>query len=539
MHKTDNVFSDATKGPLVSIITPVRNGIKYLEECIQSVLNQTYANIEHVFIDGGSSDGTVEMLTQYQSKYPGRIRFTSEPDSSAGEAWNKGWKIARGDILGWLGADDVYEPDAIMTVAEFFQTRPEAYFVFGGCNFINEKGRVIGKFITRDFDLKRAINNACYIPCPSAFYRREVIEKVGILDTRERGVELDYWIRVGKAFKIYRIEKSLSNFRMHKESFSNSREAAKTYAREGFTINQRHGGSIFSTRVFRYLLYKSVILAWILPAKASVYRFLVFRGKSKYVHPTYKQQKSYYDTKWLSQHKRKKGGHEACLAEFIIYSIRAISSKSNHRLNIIDLGCGRGWITDALSRYGDVVGIDLSVSTAEKLYPNLKFIEANIVTDAIEGKFDVVVSSEVIEHLSSEDQRIYIRKTSDLLDDTGCLILTTPNKPQVENWFKAVSISREQLQPIENWLDKESLEPLLAPYFKITGIGSTVFYPALVRKYRYLRYMYVFAYTYLKLYKIINRLFKKSQRGLYLNVVARKKIPPEAHGNSITLREIA
>lgn len=241
------------------------------------------------------------------------------------------------------------------------------------------------------------------------------------------------------------------------------------------------------------------------------------------VHPTYEQQKAYYDTKWLSWLNRKKGWHEICLIESIISSIRDLKSKSNHRLNIIDLGCGRGWITDALSEYGDVVGIDLSINTAERLYPNLKFIQANIVTDEIEGKFDVVVSSEIIEHLSFEDQRIYVRKAYDLLNETGYLILTTPNKPRVETWFKELSISREQLQPIENWLDKESLNLLLAPYFKIACIGSTVFYPALIRKYRYLRYMYIFASFYLKLYKLINRLLRASQRGLYFTAVARKR----------------
>ena len=267
-----------TDNPLVSIITPVLNGIKYLEECVQSVLNQTYPNIEHVFVDGGSSDGTLEMLTSYQSKYPGRIRFISEPDRNAGEAWNKGLKVARGEILGWLGSDDIYEPDAIMTVVEFFRANKSAYFVFGGCNYINEKGGVIGKARTKDFNLKEAINNVCRIPCPSAFYRREVIEKVGWLDTREKGVELDYWIRVGKVFQIHRIEQVLSNFRMHKESFSGSKGASKIYVQEGFIINRRHGGSIFSARVMRYLLYRSVVFAWVLPSVLSIYRFIKWRG---------------------------------------------------------------------------------------------------------------------------------------------------------------------------------------------------------------------------------------------------------------------
>jgi len=85
--------------PPVSIITPVLNAIKYLEACIQSVLHQSYPHIEHIFVDGGLTDGTLEMLANYQAKYRDRITFISEPDKSAGEAWNKGFRIARGGSL--------------------------------------------------------------------------------------------------------------------------------------------------------------------------------------------------------------------------------------------------------------------------------------------------------------------------------------------------------------------------------------------------------------------------------------------------------
>src|SRR3972149_511511 len=120
--------------PLVSIITMVLNGVKYLEECIQSVLTQNYPHIEHIFVDGGSTDGTVEILTKYQTKYPNRIRFISEPDKGPGDAWNKGIRMAKGEIFGFLGSDDVSEPGAIISVVEFFKSNPDAYFVFGECN---------------------------------------------------------------------------------------------------------------------------------------------------------------------------------------------------------------------------------------------------------------------------------------------------------------------------------------------------------------------------------------------------------------------
>lgn len=262
----------AASNPLVSIITPVLNGSKYLEACIQSVLNQSYPYIEHVFVDGGSIDGTLDILSSYKVKYPDRIRFISESDKSAGEAWNKGLRMAKGEIFGWLGSDDMYEPNAILTIVEFFRTNPDAYFVFGDCNTINEKGEVIGKFVTKNFDLEETINDRHYIPCPSAFYKREVIEKIGLLDTRETGVELDYWIRVGKIFQVHRIEKVLSNFRIHKDSVSGAKDAGKMYIREGFRISRRHRGSIFSPRVRRY--YRMVIIEGLRPILGPIYPFM-------------------------------------------------------------------------------------------------------------------------------------------------------------------------------------------------------------------------------------------------------------------------
>ena len=244
--------SDIDK-PLVSIITPVRNGIKYLPECIQSVLNQSYPNIEHVIVDGVSTDGTMEMLADYKSKFPDRIRFISEPDKSAGEAWVKGIRLAKGTILGWLGADDTYAPNAIQTVVKFFETNPGTYFVFGGCNYIGESNELIKPVITKDFDLKDAINNMCSIPCTSAFYKRDVIEKVNPKIIAEQDSEVEYWIMVGEKFKIHRIEPVLSNFRVYNDK-KRAQNEMYSFAKATYDIGRRHGAGIFSPCAKRYYL---------------------------------------------------------------------------------------------------------------------------------------------------------------------------------------------------------------------------------------------------------------------------------------------
>ena len=195
-------------------------------------------------------------------------------------------------------------------------------------------------------------------------------------------------------------------------------------------------------------------------------------------------------------------------------------------MKILDLGCGRGWLTEILSKYGDIIGIDLSVNFAKRTFPHLEFKQANIILNRIEGNYDIVVSSEVIEHLTSEHQRIYVKKTYELLNKDGYLILTTPNKLEVEKLINNSLMKREQLQPIENWLNRNSLLSLLSPYFKIKFIGSVMFYPLYFRKHRLLNLAYEVFYHRLGGYKLIDFLLSKTKRsdwGLYLVIWGKKK----------------
>ena len=246
------------ENPIISIITPVLNGMKYLEMCIQSVLNQGYPYIEHIFIDGGSSDGTLDMLSNYKAKYPGRIRFISEPDRGVGEASNKGLKMARGQIFGWLSSDETYEEDVVATIVEFFKSHPEAYLLFGNRNFINEKGELIAKVLSRDFNLREAINDRHYIFLGTTFYRREVVERVGMFNVL--GNELDFCIRVAKVFPMHRIEKVLCNMIVHKDAISVGGKAGKgnvlrQIRRENYLLCRREGASIFAPSCRKYFMF--------------------------------------------------------------------------------------------------------------------------------------------------------------------------------------------------------------------------------------------------------------------------------------------
>jgi glycosyltransferase involved in cell wall biosynthesis len=261
--------------PSVSIITPVFNGLRFIEQCIQSVLSQDYPYIEHVIIDGGSTDGTLDIIKGYNKNYPERIRFVSEPDKGACDAWNKGWSLSKGEILGWLGADDLYELNAITSVVEFFRTNTEAYFVFGKCNLIDDKGKKILVIGLEDFDIDRTLKSCANpIPAPTAFYRREVIQNAGFLSTDVNCCDFDYWIRVGKIYEIYRIDEVLASFRIHKGSTSGSRNSYRTYAKERYRVVRRYGGGFSLDCSIGYLIALIMdTLKYVFGSRLIYYRF--------------------------------------------------------------------------------------------------------------------------------------------------------------------------------------------------------------------------------------------------------------------------
>lgn len=126
-QRLEGIFADNTPElPLVTVVTAVYNGQPHLKECLESVLAQDYPNIEHIILDGGSSDGTIEVLRQYNDKV---AFWISEPDQGVYDAWNKGLRVARGEWLAFLGADDIYLPGAIKAYVDLARKNPEAEFL--------------------------------------------------------------------------------------------------------------------------------------------------------------------------------------------------------------------------------------------------------------------------------------------------------------------------------------------------------------------------------------------------------------------------
>ena len=200
--------SSAKKPPLVSVVIPCLNRVSFIRSTIESVLKQTYSNIECIVVDGGSTDGTLEILREYEN----RLRWISGSDQGQGDAINQGWRMSRGDILAWLNADDEWKvPDAVVEAVQFFEANPKVDVVYGDSVDVNRKGQVVGSTYSREWDFFRAVEYCDPgIPQPASFIRRQIIEKVGGIDTSLRRIDHDLWLRIGLIGTIQHIPKPLA-----------------------------------------------------------------------------------------------------------------------------------------------------------------------------------------------------------------------------------------------------------------------------------------------------------------------------------------
>ena len=182
------------KLPKISIVTPSLNQGQFIERTILSVFNQDYPNIEYIVMDGGSTDNTLEILKKYEN----RLVWKSEPDNGQSDAINKGFRMVTGEIIGWLNSDDTYEPGAFKTVVHFFTDHPDVDLLYGDCNIIDRHDKIIGIFEGGEFAYKKNLLNLnCTIPQPATFFRRNIFNDVGYLDTSFHfSMDFEYWLRI-------------------------------------------------------------------------------------------------------------------------------------------------------------------------------------------------------------------------------------------------------------------------------------------------------------------------------------------------------
>jgi glycosyltransferase involved in cell wall biosynthesis len=238
--------------PLVSIVTPSFNQGRFLESTIRSVLEQDYPNLEYIVVDGGSVDSSPEIIRRYADRLAWWI---SEKDHGQTDAINKGFSHAHGDILAWLNSDDTYEPHAIKEAVEFLTSHPDVGLVYGDANFIDENGRVIGRFNAAQTDLRRLRRGYVHIPQQAAFWRADLWKQVGPLDPSFFfAMDYDLWVRLAARTSICYTPRLWANFRLH--SSGKTVSADDRCWPEMLKVHYRDGGSWFSLIQAKYYLRK-------------------------------------------------------------------------------------------------------------------------------------------------------------------------------------------------------------------------------------------------------------------------------------------
>jgi glycosyltransferase involved in cell wall biosynthesis len=229
--------------PTISVITCTYNSARYLEQAIQSVLDQRYPKLEYWIIDGGSTDETLKIVRKYED----RVSWISEPDRGIADAMNKGIRLSHGEIVAHLHSDDAYVNDALWRVGRLFQQRAGVNWIIGNYLEINDAGALI-RTVTLPPYRYALLKKWNMIGHPAAFIRRKVFSEVGLFPLHLRyGMDYDLWLRIGKRYEPLQLSDTLACFRVHAGGLTTKELFGSLM--EGYAIRTRLEGRGLSARV--------------------------------------------------------------------------------------------------------------------------------------------------------------------------------------------------------------------------------------------------------------------------------------------------
>ena len=242
------------KIPLVSIITPSYNQGEFIEDTLLNVKNQDYPNIEHIFVDGGSMDKTLDILKKYEGAY--NMRWVSEPDEGQADAIDKGFKMAKGSILTWLNSDDYYLHEQVISkVVCYFELYKSVQVVTGNGYYVNKDRRFLSPIvIKKDLVNLKYMKFGDFILQPSTFFKREVKDKVLIDKDYTYAFDWLFFLNIfEEKFNVLAVDDFLSAYRLHSKHKTGEDNAKRK--KEIAKIIKRNFGTLKLQTLYCYIIY--------------------------------------------------------------------------------------------------------------------------------------------------------------------------------------------------------------------------------------------------------------------------------------------
>jgi glycosyltransferase involved in cell wall biosynthesis len=242
------------KHALITIITPSFNQGQYIDETIKSVLNQNWKWVQHIIIDGGSTDNTLEILAQYP-----HLKWVSGKDDGQSDALNKGLAMADGDIIGWLNSDDYYNENIFKDVVSHFQ-EPDVQWIIGDSNdyhvALNQYRKVKSPKISYDFLLENSESPRQ----PPTFFRKTILNQVNGFDKSfDFVMDYDLWIRLSKISEPRMVGSYYANFRIHSDQKTKTRANLLGFIREIDAVLKREKVSFINRKKTLFRRYKGYV----------------------------------------------------------------------------------------------------------------------------------------------------------------------------------------------------------------------------------------------------------------------------------------